>query len=140
MQCDCWRPLRLPAILVGDARLGGISTSITAYETLQTRGYDVPVIVLAAGPIAASNSAAIKANTRTDTHVVVLPQPLPALPQSRSIAGLWCCPPACCMQASNHAPKPCMQIQTALCLHCECRLEQCPLPPPCRLTYCLHVL
>ncbi|KAL0037506.1 hypothetical protein WJX77_000433 [Trebouxia sp. C0004] len=88
LQCDCWRPLRLPAILVGDARLGGISTSVTAYETLRARGYDVPVIVLAAGSHARPNSDAIHANVRADTDVVVLPHPLPALPASKNRTAL----------------------------------------------------
>lgn len=39
------RPMRLPAILVGDGRLGGISATISAYESLKLRGYDVAAIV-----------------------------------------------------------------------------------------------
>lgn len=39
------RPLRLPGVLVGDGRLGGISTTISAYESLVLRGYDVPVVI-----------------------------------------------------------------------------------------------
>ncbi|XP_027176502.1 bifunctional dethiobiotin synthetase/7,8-diamino-pelargonic acid aminotransferase, mitochondrial [Coffea eugenioides] len=45
LQCDLYRPLRLPAILVGDGRLGGISGTISAYESLKLRGYDVVAIV-----------------------------------------------------------------------------------------------
>lgn len=40
------RPFRLPAILVGDGRLGGISGTISAYESLKLRGYDVAAIIL----------------------------------------------------------------------------------------------
>ncbi|KAL6756174.1 pyridoxal phosphate-dependent transferase [Haematococcus lacustris] len=40
LMCDVLRPLRLPAVLVGDARLGGISCTISAYESLLLRGYD----------------------------------------------------------------------------------------------------
>lgn len=40
------RPFRLPAILVGDGRLGGISATISAYESLKLRGYDVVAVVL----------------------------------------------------------------------------------------------
>lgn len=40
------RPLRLPAILVGDGHLGGISGTIAAYECLTLRGYDVVAIIL----------------------------------------------------------------------------------------------
>lgn len=88
LQCDCWRHLRLPAILVGDARLGGISTSVTAYETLRSRGYDVPIIVLAAGSHARPNRDAIQANVRAETDVVLLPHPLPALPASKNRTAL----------------------------------------------------
>ena len=46
LQCDVLRPLRLPAILVGDPKLGGISTTIASLETLAARGYDVVAIVM----------------------------------------------------------------------------------------------
>ncbi|XVF47724.1 hypothetical protein PTKIN_Ptkin03bG0133900 [Pterospermum kingtungense] len=46
LQCDLYRPLRFPGILVGDGRLGGISGTISAYESLQLRGYDVVAIVI----------------------------------------------------------------------------------------------
>lgn len=39
------RPFRVPAILVGDGRLGGISGTISAYESLTLRGYDVVAVV-----------------------------------------------------------------------------------------------
>ncbi|CAN4106517.1 unnamed protein product [Withania somnifera] len=39
------RPFRFPAILVGDGRLGGISGTISAYESLKLRGYDVDAVV-----------------------------------------------------------------------------------------------
>jgi dethiobiotin synthetase/adenosylmethionine--8-amino-7-oxononanoate aminotransferase len=40
-QADVFRPLRLPIFLVGDHKLGGIATTISAYESLKLRGYDV---------------------------------------------------------------------------------------------------
>jgi dethiobiotin synthetase/adenosylmethionine--8-amino-7-oxononanoate aminotransferase len=43
---DSYRSLFLPAILVGDSRLGGISSTISAYESLLLRGYIVDVIVM----------------------------------------------------------------------------------------------
>ncbi|KAL8223014.1 hypothetical protein R6Q57_020413 [Mikania cordata] len=46
LQCDLYRPFRLPSILVGDGRLGGISGTISAYESLTIRGYDVVAVVL----------------------------------------------------------------------------------------------
>lgn len=45
-QADAYRPLRLPTFLVGDSRLGGIGSTISAWESLHTRGYDVDSIAL----------------------------------------------------------------------------------------------
>ena len=45
-QLDSYRPLLLPIVLVGDARLGGISSTISAYESLLLRGYSVESILL----------------------------------------------------------------------------------------------
>ncbi|KIW30113.1 dethiobiotin synthase, variant [Cladophialophora immunda] len=46
VQADLYRPLRLPTILVGDSKLGGIATTISAFESLHVRGFDVDSIVL----------------------------------------------------------------------------------------------
>lgn len=45
------RRLRLPGILVGDARLGGISATLTAYEALLMRGMDIEAVVLLEEPV-----------------------------------------------------------------------------------------
>ncbi|KAJ5757327.1 uncharacterized protein N7511_006021 [Penicillium nucicola] len=45
-QADLYRPLRLPIVMVADSRLGGISSSISAYESLLLRGYDVQSVLL----------------------------------------------------------------------------------------------
>ena len=45
-QGDLYQPLHLPVILVGDGRLGGISATLSALESLLTRGYDVHAIAL----------------------------------------------------------------------------------------------
>jgi bifunctional dethiobiotin synthetase / adenosylmethionine---8-amino-7-oxononanoate aminotransferase len=42
---DALRSLRLPAVLLGDCRLGGISATMAAYESLVSRGYDVAAVV-----------------------------------------------------------------------------------------------
>lgn len=47
---DSYRPLFLPTILVGDSRLGGISSTISAYESLLLRGYIVDTILLFKDP------------------------------------------------------------------------------------------
>ncbi|CAG8537341.1 17384_t:CDS:10 [Acaulospora morrowiae] len=46
LQSDFYRPLRLPTILVGDSNLGGISATISSFESLYMRGYDIPIILL----------------------------------------------------------------------------------------------
>ena len=44
-QADIYRSLRLPAILVGDHKLGGIGSTISAAESLIMRGYDLNAVV-----------------------------------------------------------------------------------------------
>ena len=46
VQADIYRPLRLPVVLVGDAKLGGVATTISAFESLHLRGYDVQSVLL----------------------------------------------------------------------------------------------
>jgi bifunctional dethiobiotin synthetase / adenosylmethionine---8-amino-7-oxononanoate aminotransferase len=43
---DAYRPLHLPTILIGDSKLGGISATISAYESLLLRGYDIDAVLL----------------------------------------------------------------------------------------------
>ncbi|KAF9266575.1 PLP-dependent transferase [Marasmius fiardii PR-910] len=45
-QVDAYRPLFLPTILVGDSKLGGISSTISAYESLLLRGYIIDGVLL----------------------------------------------------------------------------------------------
>jgi dethiobiotin synthetase/adenosylmethionine--8-amino-7-oxononanoate aminotransferase len=45
-QADVYRPLRLPILLVADHLLGGISSTISAFESLHARGYDVDSVLV----------------------------------------------------------------------------------------------
>lgn len=45
-QADVYRGLRLPVVLVGDGKLGGISSTMSALESLLLRGYDVAAVCL----------------------------------------------------------------------------------------------
>ena len=45
-QAEAYRPLFLPTILIGDSKLGGISTTIAAYEALLLRGYIIDAVLL----------------------------------------------------------------------------------------------
>lgn len=74
LQCDLYRPFRIPAILVGDGRLGGISGTISAYETLKLRGYDVVAVVLEDQGLA--NDGSLLSYLQNGLPVLVLP-PVP---------------------------------------------------------------
>ncbi|QSZ34312.1 hypothetical protein DSL72_005903 [Monilinia vaccinii-corymbosi] len=45
-QVDALRPLRMPVFLVGDPKLGGISATISAWESLHLRGYDIDSVLI----------------------------------------------------------------------------------------------
>ncbi|KAJ8060557.1 hypothetical protein OCU04_010872 [Sclerotinia nivalis] len=45
-QVDALRPLRMPVFLVGDSKLGGISATISAWESLHLRGYDIESVMI----------------------------------------------------------------------------------------------
>ena len=45
-QADLYKSIRLPVVLVGDGRLGGIACTLSTLESLIVRGYDVHSIVL----------------------------------------------------------------------------------------------
>ncbi len=47
LQCDALRAVRVPLVLAGDPRLGGISATLAALEMLEARGYSVAAIVFA---------------------------------------------------------------------------------------------
>ncbi|KAJ3126914.1 hypothetical protein HK100_010014 [Physocladia obscura] len=68
-----------PATLVGDTRLGGISTTLCSYESLISRGYTVPLILMAANSAdnAHANHEIISRNVNPTTRVVVVPAALP---------------------------------------------------------------
>jgi bifunctional dethiobiotin synthetase / adenosylmethionine---8-amino-7-oxononanoate aminotransferase len=73
-------------VLVGDGRLGGISSTISSWEALHRRGYDVPFIVIAEDEKRAlGNSGVIRGAVvgRGVVDIVELP-PLPPLPHRHS--------------------------------------------------------
>lgn len=77
LQCDLYRPFRLPGILVGDGRLGGISGTIAAYESLKLRGYDVAAVVFEDHGLV--NEVPLTSYLRNKVPVLVLP-PVPKDP------------------------------------------------------------
>ncbi|MED6189990.1 hypothetical protein PIB30_101343, partial [Stylosanthes scabra] len=79
LQCDLYRPFRIPAILVGDGRLGGISGTISAYESLTLRGYDVVAVVFEDQGLL--NEGPVMSYMRNKIPVLVLP-PVPKDPSN----------------------------------------------------------
>ncbi|KAK6783709.1 hypothetical protein RDI58_017163 [Solanum bulbocastanum] len=74
LQCDLYRPFRFPAILVGDGRLGGISGTISAYESLTLRGYDIVAVIFEDHGLV--NEGPLSSYLRRRVPVLVLP-PIP---------------------------------------------------------------
>ncbi|XVE71791.1 hypothetical protein DITRI_Ditri10aG0180200 [Diplodiscus trichospermus] len=72
LQCDLYRPFRFPGVLVGDGRLGGISGTISAYESLKLRGYDVVAIVIEDHGLV--NEIPLMSYLRNRVPVLVLPR------------------------------------------------------------------
>ena len=72
LQCDAWRPLRLPGVLVGCARLGGISSTIAAQEALAARGYDAAAVALVGDGL--GNAAALRRHLGARLPVLALPE------------------------------------------------------------------
>jgi len=87
-QADLYRPLRLPVLLVGDGRLGGISTTLAAYESLYSRGYDVHAIAILDSPDHLDNASAVRTYINVTLGHPTLPvvslPPLPPYPTSSS--------------------------------------------------------
>ncbi|PWY86806.1 onanonoxo-7-onima-8-eninoihtemlysoneda [Aspergillus heteromorphus CBS 117.55] len=80
-QADLYRPLRLPIVLVADSRLGGISSSISAYESLRLRGYDVHSVLLFRDDYYQNHEYLRTYFQKKSIPLVPLPSP-PARPQS----------------------------------------------------------
>ncbi|CAM9921064.1 unnamed protein product, partial [Ectocarpus sp. 12 AP-2014] len=75
LQADTFRPMRLPVLLVGDGKLGGIGATLSALESLRTRGYSVLGIALLAQDEHLGNADAVS------RHAGPIPVfELPALP------------------------------------------------------------
>ncbi|KAI9190352.1 hypothetical protein H9P43_001786 [Blastocladiella emersonii ATCC 22665] len=75
LQADAYRALRLPGVLVGDPKLGGIATTLASAEALYARGYDVDAVVMFAGSHANHDMLARHLGDRTP--VFTLPPPPP---------------------------------------------------------------
>ena len=74
-QADLYRPLRLPVLLVGDHQLGGIGTTISAWESLHIRGYDVQSVALFAEDRYDNHSYLKDYFAERDIHAFSIPPP-----------------------------------------------------------------
>ncbi|EMC99632.1 hypothetical protein BAUCODRAFT_343702 [Baudoinia panamericana UAMH 10762] len=74
-QADLYRPLRLPVFLVGDHQLGGIGTTISAWESLRLRGYDVQSIALFAEDRYDNHTYLKSYFAERDVHAFSIPPP-----------------------------------------------------------------
>tara|TARA_B110001452_G_C15193770_1_gene414414 strand:+ start:249 stop:1037 length:789 start_codon:yes stop_codon:yes gene_type:complete len=77
LQCDLLSSLALPALLVGDGALGGISSTICASEALSSRGIQVAAVAMLDGGL--ENETAL----RSHLH----PVPVTVLPPLRDSEG-----------------------------------------------------
>ncbi|KAI9349062.1 AAA domain-containing protein [Obelidium mucronatum] len=46
LQSDLYKSLQIPSVLIGDSKLGGISTTLCSYESMRLRGYDIPLLLM----------------------------------------------------------------------------------------------
>ncbi|ETN38809.1 dethiobiotin synthase [Cyphellophora europaea CBS 101466] len=77
LQADLYRPLRLPTLLIGDHKLGGIATTISAFESLHLRGYDVDSLLLFDDPQWGNFAYLQDHFAKHDVQAVALPLPPP---------------------------------------------------------------
>ncbi|CEG65135.1 hypothetical protein RMATCC62417_01987 [Rhizopus microsporus] len=75
-QADFYRSLRLPTILIGDSNLGGISTTLTSFESLKLRGYDIPTVLLF-DQLRYRNHELIHQRVHKESLVATVPKPPP---------------------------------------------------------------
>lgn len=74
LQADVYRPLRIPAVLLGDSRLGGVSATLAAYEALFQRGYDIPAVVMFEQDGVLENQVSVQRHVAGGTDVFLAPQ------------------------------------------------------------------
>ncbi|KAJ3045099.1 hypothetical protein HDV00_011824 [Rhizophlyctis rosea] len=83
VQCEAYRPFRHPVILVGDSKLGGVSTTLSAYESLLIRGYDIASVVMFHSD-RYLNHEAVQRNVEKGVNVYTISTP-PPVPEPRGL-------------------------------------------------------
>ncbi|KAI1420078.1 bifunctional dethiobiotin synthetase/adenosylmethionine-8-amino-7-oxononanoate aminotransferase [Xylaria sp. FL1777] len=82
-QADMYAALRCPVLLVGDWKLGGISSTISAFESLKIRGYDVESIAVFEDATY-GNSDYLKDYFKKQYGLPVIALPMPPTPDNAS--------------------------------------------------------
>ncbi|KIM23703.1 hypothetical protein M408DRAFT_332195 [Serendipita vermifera MAFF 305830] len=85
LQADAYRPLRLPTVLVADSKLGGISSTIAAYEALNSRGYDVDSVVMFIDKYYRNHEFLKDWFQERDIHLMAVEPPPSRLPKRKHI-------------------------------------------------------
>ncbi|KAG1821199.1 onanonoxo-7-onima-8-eninoihtemlysoneda [Suillus subaureus] len=85
-QLDTYRPLFLPTILIGDSRLGGISSTISSFESLLLRGYIIDSILLFRDEYYRNFEYLTQYFAERGTHVTALDPPPPRLDSAENVA------------------------------------------------------
>ncbi|KAG1835185.1 pyridoxal phosphate-dependent transferase [Suillus variegatus] len=85
-QLDTYRPLFLPTILIGDSRLGGISSTISSFESLLLRGYIIDAILLFRDEYYRNYEYLTQYFAERGTHVTALDPPPPRLDSIENVA------------------------------------------------------
>ncbi|KAG1750228.1 pyridoxal phosphate-dependent transferase [Suillus lakei] len=78
-QLDTYRPLFLPTILIGDSKLGGISSTISSFESLLLRGYIIDAIILFRDEYYRNFEYLTQYFAERGTHVTALDPPPPKI-------------------------------------------------------------
>ncbi|KAG2366972.1 PLP-dependent transferase [Suillus spraguei] len=84
-QLDTYRPLFLPTILIGDSRLGGISSTISSFESLLLRGYIIDAILLFRDEYYRNFEYLTQYFAERGTHVTALDPPPPRLDSAENV-------------------------------------------------------
>lgn len=83
LQGDLYQALRLPVFLVADSVLGGISTTISAFESLHIRGYKVDTVFLFENQAFRNHEYLQEYFKSRGIQSFIFPPPPPRLPDAR---------------------------------------------------------
>lgn len=83
LQGDLYQSLRLPVCLVADSDLGGISSTISAFESLHIRGYTIEALLLFENHTFQNHEYLKEYFQKNEVQLFTFPPPPPRLPDAR---------------------------------------------------------